>query len=217
MVPVVIVGNAAILQFLKSPESDRVKTRLWPTIGEENARLLHKKLASLVANHLGNMKHVDRYLWSTQLGDFAERLALTYEMTHRQQVGESLGERLSFAVKSSFPRHKKVLVIGSDCPFIGEDYMNAAIHALDSQDVVLGPAKDGGYVLIGMNKYHSQFFEHISWGSEHVLSQTLEKTVALNLTYTLLPVLNDIDVASDLALLKHTQLNDFIEELLSLK
>ncbi len=193
--------NTAVLQFLKSPEKDPVKTRLWPAIGEKNALELHKKLAGLVASSVEKLPEVDRYLWSSQLGAFAEKLASDFGLYHEQQSRGDLGERLAHAFSCCLTRYEKVIVIGSDCPFIDASYIKEAIRVLDSKDVVVGAAVDGGYVLIGLKADLPFLFSDISWGSEHVLKQTLAKVSGEDKSYGLLPALNDIDVAQDLQLL----------------
>jgi glycosyltransferase A (GT-A) superfamily protein (DUF2064 family) len=94
------------------------------------------------------------------------------------------------------------LVIGTDCPALTADHLLAAADALHKADVVLIPAEDGGYVLIGMRAAQPEFFSGIVWGADTVLAKTRAKISALNLACVELPTLWDIDTAADLARLK---------------
>ena len=93
----------------------------------------------------------------------------------------------------------QAILIGSDCPVMNADYIRQASTALQSSDLVLGPAEDGGYVLIGCKQSHSELFANITWGSDTVLTQTLEKAEQLMLRVTLLEMLWDVDRPEDWA------------------
>jgi len=105
-----------------------------------------------------------------------------------------LGERLVAAARHVFADgHKKLIIIGTDSPNLPLDYLEEANRALESHDIVLGPAEDGGYYLIGMKEIHRKLFEEIAWSSSEVLSQTLERAGHLNLRVHLLPTWYDVD------------------------
>ena len=89
-------------------------------------------------------------------------------------------------------------MVGSDAPGIGADYLKAALQALESDDVVLGPAHDGGYVLIGLRAFHKELFRDIQWGTERVLEQQLQRVREIGWSCALLETETDIDRPEDL-------------------
>ncbi|MBI3518497.1 MAG: TIGR04282 family arsenosugar biosynthesis glycosyltransferase, partial [Bacteroidetes bacterium] len=115
------------------------------------------------------------------------------------QNGKELGDKMGNAfVKAFNMKYKKVIIIGSDCLDLNENIISDAFKLLDEQEVVLGPARDGGYYLLGMRNYYPQLFKNKTWSSENVLLDTLLDLSNLNLSFKLLPTLSDIDVEKDL-------------------
>jgi len=116
-----------------------------------------------------------------------------------QQKGEGLGDRLSQAFQSNFDeKYKSVVVIGSDCPQITHEVLLEAFEKLKTSDVVLGPAEDGGYYLLGMNKFYPNLFENKNWSTDSVFADTILDVERQKLSYALLPTFTDIDVIEDL-------------------
>ena len=111
-----------------------------------------------------------------------------------------LGERMYHGLASGLLTHDKVILVGSDCPFIDEAYIEQAVNALDSAPVVLGPAEDGGYVLIGVTRVAWALFRGVSWGTEAVYGQTVAALEGLGWRYVQLAALPDIDRPQDLPL-----------------
>lgn len=121
------------------------------------------------------------------------------DFSYRPQVAGDLGQRLLAALADSLGKGAgQVVLIGSDCPEITEITLNTAFSRLTDHDLVLGPARDGGYYLIGLKAPHPEIFQDISWGSAEVLSQTLAQGKRLNLKTVLLEALTDIDRPEDL-------------------
>jgi rSAM/selenodomain-associated transferase 1 len=109
------------------------------------------------------------------------------------------------AIRQTLQREnvESVVIIGTDCPAVTERYLDQALLALESGvDVVLGPAEDGGYVLVGMQRPITAVFEDIPWGTDQVMHRTLETLKAKELTYRLLDTLWDVDRPEDLARLQ---------------
>ena len=96
-------------------------------------------------------------------------------------------------------KYKKVIIIGSDCFDLSSAIIEEAYLLLEDSDIVIGPAKDGGYYLLGMKSPHSCLFKNISWSTSQVLKQTLSICESHHLSYSLLPTLTDIDVENDLS------------------
>jgi rSAM/selenodomain-associated transferase 1 len=114
------------------------------------------------------------------------------------QDGQDLGERMAHAFARSFESGMdKVVLIGTDCPTLQSHHLHEAFEALTHSDLVLGPATDGGYYLIGMKCRSDYLFEGITWSTSQVLSETLNVASQNGLTNTLLQELNDIDTQED--------------------
>ena len=115
------------------------------------------------------------------------------------QQGSDLGERMLNAFKHVFEKGcKRAVLIGSDCPDISRDIITQSFDILKAKHIVLGPAYDGGYYLIGVREPKPELFSNIEWGTEKVLSQTIDKINAAGLSLGLLPMLRDIDRVEDL-------------------
>jgi rSAM/selenodomain-associated transferase 1 len=119
-------------------------------------------------------------------------------MALRPQSDGDLGERMAIAVADAFSAGaRRVVVIGTDCPDVTAGVVEEAFTRLDAADVVLGPAGDGGYYLIGMSRLHRELFEGIPWSSSDTLRATLEQARARGLSVALLEERRDIDTAAD--------------------
>jgi rSAM/selenodomain-associated transferase 1 len=114
------------------------------------------------------------------------------------QQGDDLGERMAFSFSLALQTNDKVIIIGTDCPTIDKNYIEQAIDALDSVDVVIGPAADGGYVLLGLRKFSLELFSGFNWGSNTVLDQTRQVLNGLNWSFEELAIMHDIDRPEDL-------------------
>jgi len=117
----------------------------------------------------------------------------------RRQVGADLGERMHHALGTALARAPRAVLVGSDCPALDAAYIEEAFTALATADLVLGPALDGGYVLIGARRLDRRLFDGVPWGTGEVLAQTLARAAALHWEVALLAPLRDIDRPEDLA------------------
>ena len=117
-------------------------------------------------------------------------------MTLKRQPAGDLGTRMLAAMAAS---GRPTIVIGTDCPAFTPEHLRAAAHAMRDADVVLIPAEDGGYVLIGARGAHPQLFSGSAWGTPTVLTETRARIAALGLKSIELPALWDIDTEADLA------------------
>lgn len=185
-----------LLLFVRNPELGKVKTRLAATVGPEVALEVYIHL-------LQHTRQVTQQLPVDKLVYYAEKIAHTdnwpddiYQKA-LQHKGD-LGEKMNAAFENAFASgYTSVVIIGSDCQQLTQEIIQQAFAALETHDVVIGPALDGGYYLLGMKKLHPPFFRNKQWSTEHVFPDTLEDTRALHLTYTLLPILSDVDKAED--------------------
>jgi len=197
-------SDVRVLFFAKAPVAGRVKTRFISELGSEGALALHKKLIQLTWQRISERARWPIELWMSETGKegWFSRLCALDQMFVQQ--GDDLGERMSFALNQALQRAPYVLVVGADCVSLDTDYLLDAIKRLKAgASVVLGPAEDGGYVLLGVSHtVPQQVFLDIEWGSERVLQQTRTKLLASGITWQELPLRWDVDVPADLPRLK---------------
>lgn len=176
--------------FTRPTEYGKVKKRLAKKLGKAKALEIHQKLVEhtlAVANASGILFKV--YLSEKPIS----KQTFGYEL----QLGHDLGERMNNALLAELKEYTKVCLIGSDCLALKDTDIANAFKQLDEADVVIGPAVDGGYYLIGMKKPQLQLFPNISWGSSTVLENTLQKCTDSGLVVHQLRLLNDIDQPED--------------------
>ena len=195
------INPTLLLQFARAPLAGRVKTRMLPHLTATQACDLHCDLvlwtsATLADSGLGDVE-------LSVAGDSAHPL---FEQcrelgvgTLSPQCGADLGERMYRAIRDGLQRYTKVILVGSDCPGIDRAYLAQARSALDTAPLVLGPAQDGGYVLIGAREIHRELFAGIPWGTGCVYADTVKSIRKLGLDWAELPVLADVDRPEDLA------------------
>ncbi len=192
--------NESLIIFVKYPEEGKVKTRLGKTIGFEKATKIYTQLAEHSFNEARKLKKVSRYLFfvdELNRKKISNWVGVGFSF-YPQSIGD-LGDKMRAAFSKVFTKGaNKTLIIGSDLPDISKSLMSKAFKDLDKNDIVIGPSKDGGYYLLGMNKFYPELFDGVAWSTEQVLEQTLEKVKSLNLSVTLLKELNDIDTIEDL-------------------
>jgi rSAM/selenodomain-associated transferase 1 len=191
------MDEAKLIVFAKAPRSGVVKTRLAATLGEPAARAAYQQLVATVLQQMAPFHNVElRFSPDDAESDVRPWLRKGWEMTG--QGNGDLGDRLDRAFQSAFANGAgRVVIIGSDCPEVTPADIEAAWTALLSQDVVLGPAFDGGYWLIGLRRAQPGLFAEIPWSTSAVLQETIKRSLAAGLTVRLLRELPDIDTEAD--------------------
>jgi rSAM/selenodomain-associated transferase 1 len=190
-----------VIIFTRYPEAGKTKTRMIPLLGEMGAATLQRQMTEYTLATVKKLVRVRGF--SAQVyftgADLAKMSAwLGAEVSYRAQESGDLGERLQQAFREAFEEGvTKVVIIGVDCPNITDNLLKEAFFVLDSQDLVLGPAQDGGYYLIGLKRLFGELFRGISWGTGDVLAQTLVIAQNLGLNTGLLPILADVDRPED--------------------
>ena len=189
-----MAGDRLII-FAKNPEIRKVKTRLAATVG-------HRKALEVYIKLLLHTRSIASPFIENTIFYFTSNIEKTEEWTQfnqRLQMGDTLGARMSNALSESFEEgNDKVLIIGTDCYEITSEIISNAFKALDENDVVIGPAEDGGYYLLGMKRFYPDFFVNKKWSTETVFIDTIEDVKRLGLTQKSLPTLTDIDTEHDL-------------------
>jgi rSAM/selenodomain-associated transferase 1 len=184
-----------LLIFTRNPELGKAKTRLAKTVGDETALEIYKFLLERTKNIASQVTSDKAVYYSVKIREndiWSENI-----FQKHQQVGEDLGIRMLNAFKNGFDAgYEKVMIIGSDLYDLSSENIEKAFVALDKNDVVIGPAEDGGYYLLGMNSLHSSVFKNKDWGTETVRKDTLDDLK--NQSVKLLALKNDIDVYEDI-------------------
>lgn len=191
-----------LIVFTRYPRPGQAKTRLITALGPVGAAELHRRLtehAVAQARRLGTGGKVAVEIHFT--GGDSEAMAtwLGPDLSYRRQHGENLGARLDAAFAAAFgDSAAAVVIMGTDCPDLTDTVLGQAFAALAENDLVLGPAGDGGYYLIGLKSRQPCLFTQIDWGTDRVLSRTKSKAKALGLKIAGLEQLDDIDRPEDL-------------------
>lgn len=189
-----------ILIFAKLPRAGSVKTRLIPALGADGAaRLAQRMLQHTVSEALAAGLEAVELCADPPFADPGWPAQGLPEALQWSDQGEGdLGERLARAAARSLDRGESVLLIGTDCPEIDASRLRAASRALTRADAVMAPASDGGYVLLGLNRFEAALFRNMAWSTASVAGATLARLRALAWNVELLPVRHDIDEPDDL-------------------
>jgi rSAM/selenodomain-associated transferase 1 len=193
--------NAVLMIFCKAPVPGQVKTRLMPELTPEQAAELHIELSTKTLQRATQSHLCPVQLWCTPTTDhgFFTASAATYPITLRQQQGTDLGERMHRAFCSALAGYSHAVLMGCDCPSLTEQDLEQALTALNQEnEVVLAPAEDGGYVLIGLNRPRPELFDNMQWGTELVLEQTRNRIERYKFRCHELSEQWDLDTAEDL-------------------
>lgn len=195
------MDQGAIILFVKYPEPGRVKSRIGKVLGENMSADFYR---SFVADILTKLKSlwVPFFCFYSPADKQKEiREWLGGDVALYAQEGEELGERMKNAFLKGFDLgYKSIALIGSDIPQINQAYFKKALEDLDKQEVIIGPALDGGYYLIGFRKdsFLPEVFTGIRWSMPDVLQKTLAILKAHHRETAMLPIFSDIDTAEDL-------------------
>jgi rSAM/selenodomain-associated transferase 1 len=186
-----------LVVFAKAPRVGSVKSRLAHSVGAERACEIYELLLRTAAAQLAAMERVT-VCFAPDDGEADLRRYFPERWQYRPQHGVDLGSRLEHAINEAFEQGAdKVAVIGSDCPDVTAADIADAWAALKKNDVVFGPARDGGYWLIGMKRAQPALFRGIDWGTEKVLAQSQARAQEAGLKIALLRTLADIDTTAD--------------------
>lgn len=195
-----------VLIFTRNPELGKAKTRLAKTVGDETALEIYKFLLNKTKEVTTNLTCDKAVYYSVKIRDNDIWNKENYQK-HKQK-GEDLGIRMQNAFQNSFNQnYEKVIIIGSDLYDLTPEIIKNAFTKLNTNDVVIGPAEDGGYYLLGMKKLHPAIFENKEWGTSSVRRDTLNDLQKV--TVHLLEELNDIDVFEDIE--NHSAFQQFLK------
>ncbi|EAW34065.1 TIGR04282 family arsenosugar biosynthesis glycosyltransferase [Lyngbya sp. PCC 8106] len=191
-----------LIIFTRYPEPGTTKTRLIPALGAEGAAKFHRQMTEKTVKMV--REFAASYPVSTEIRYTGGNLELMQawlgvDLRYNLQGSGDLGDRLRESFREAFELKKTaVMAIGTDCLDLSLEILSEAFDQLKQQDIILGPADDGGYYLIGLSRLVPELFAGISWGSSEVFQQTLTVCQQLDLLVEFLPQLADIDRPEDL-------------------
>lgn len=194
-------ADCRVIVFARAPQPGKAKTRLIPALGRAGAAALHRRLVMHCLRATRDARLGPVELWCAPgTGDpfFLECERRLGASLHPQGKGD-LGARMQRAFESVLMRARRAILVGSDIPALSARYLRDADQALVRGDeIVIGPAEDGGYALIGLSRCDPELFRDIPWGGPEVLAETRRRVAALSWRLSELPVLWDVDRPEDL-------------------
>lgn len=207
-----------IVIFAKAPQPGLAKTRLIPVLGIQGAadlarRMLAQTVRKALAAALGPVElcvtpSAADPVWQTLAVSDAVPDVMQEAVQWSDQGGGDLGQRMARVTQRVIDGGESVLLIGTDCPQLGAAHLQRAGRALQRSDAALLPTFDGGYALLGLNRFHPSLFEDIVWSSAAVAAETLDRFGQLGWTVHSQPMLHDIDEPADLQWLPGTWRRD---------
>jgi rSAM/selenodomain-associated transferase 2/rSAM/selenodomain-associated transferase 1 len=196
-----------LIIFTRYPEPGKTKTRMIPQLGVEGAADLQRRMTDCLVSKVKTWIEQRSLAVEIRFEGGSEKLMREWlgpSFSYRHQGRGHIGRRMERAIADGFQDGcESVVIIGSDIPDISSAIIHQAFEELQKNNLVLGPAGDGGYYLIGMqktdeNQAYPELFESINWGTNQVLSQTLAAANQLGIGYALLDTLKDVDRPEDL-------------------
>lgn len=186
-----------LIIFYRNPELGKVKTRLAASIGETKALWVYTKLSE-------HAREITKYLPLTKVVFYTAEVKsgdIWPDELYKKalQAGGDLGERMYNAFSWGFESgYDSICIIGTDCYELTTGIIEDAFSALHTADVVIGPAADGGYYLLGMRTLREDVFRHKQWSTETVFADTIKDLAMDTTSYLQLPMLRDVDTENDL-------------------
>lgn len=197
-----------IVIFAKAPLPGFAKTRLIPKLGQQGAASLAARLLKHAVEQavIANVGPVELCVAPDMYHPIWKTLSLP-DYSHWTEQGEGdLGERLSRSVQRVISDDESVILMGTDCPALNSKYLQMAAQSLTTCDASLIPVSDGGYALLGLNRYHPSLFSDIPWSTSEVARLTQQRFASLGWSLDVLSELNDIDEPDDLQWLPESML-----------
>ncbi len=188
--------KTALIVFVKNIGYEPVKSRIGHEVGSHMADAIYGELLQATRQLCDGLSH-DIHVYYSHHIDHNDAWTGIAFARHLQAQDPDLGRRMKAAFEDLLPIYDKVVIIGSDCPYLSPAQINEAFAALDGVDVVLGSSNDGGYYLLGMRSMTAPLFDDISWSTSEVLGQSLDKLWLAGKSFVKLDYLDDIDVYAD--------------------
>lgn len=199
-----------LIVFVKNIILGKVKTRLAKTIGNDAAFSIYSELVAITEKATTKVK-TDKHIY------FSDEVISSKWKNDKKlvQKGADIGIRMQNAFQHGFDKgYENIILIGSDLPNISKEIIETGFEKLQQNDVVFGPAEDGGYYLIGMSKMNTSIFENKPWSQSDLLAVTLQELEVQNQLVELIETLNDIDTFEDLIASNFYKNNSRIQEII---
>lgn len=192
-----MLSTTALVIFVRNPISGQVKTRLAKDIGDERALEIYQQLLQHTLEITRSLSFRKFIYYADEVSDYDLWSVPGY--TKRKQNGNDLGERMLNSFKELFDQgFTQIIIIGSDCLQLKMETLEEALALLESNNAVIGPARDGGYYLLGLTKFYPELFIKKPWSTDKVFAKTIEDFIDLGISYAFLEELSDIDTVADL-------------------
>ncbi len=186
-----------VIIFAKPPLLGRVKTRLIPELGPESALDAHCEMVDLTLKKVAQLD-CSSSLWLSEKSQEGASWGQKYSLPVEVQRSGDLGMKMLDAISKTLAASPvKVVLIGSDCPVLSQKDIHDAFLWLDQHDIVIFPCEDGGYGLIAMKQRHAELFSQISWSTQNVMTETLDRARDQNLSVKCGRTIWDVDHIED--------------------
>lgn len=190
--------KSAVIVFVRHPELGKVKTRLAATMGNEKALAVYKFLLLHTFNLIKDLDMPVYVFYADTV--ISDDIWKSGNIIKQLQEGHNLGEKMTHAFKKVFEDgYSKAVIIGSDCYELTTEFITDAFAQLHTKDIIIGPAKDGGYYMLGMNAPFKEVFTDIEWSTSTVLQKTLDLIHQQCYSLSKLPMLTDVDTEQDIS------------------
>ncbi|MDM9381063.1 TIGR04282 family arsenosugar biosynthesis glycosyltransferase [Chlorogloeopsis sp. ULAP01] len=198
------IAKQHLIIFTRYPESGKTKTRLIPALGNEGAASLHRQMTEYTLLQVKELQKVIPVSLEVRFAGGNSQLMqdwLGSDLVYQSQGGGDLGKRMERSLVNAFQTGaESAVIIGTDCPSLNTNILAQAFAELQQRNLVLGPAIDGGYYLIGLQYPIPELFTDIDWGTDRVFQQTVDIAHQLNLSVFYLPTLADVDRPEDISI-----------------
>lgn len=196
------IAKQHLIIFTRYPQSGKTKTRLIPALGEEGAANLQRQMTEYTVSKVKKFQSSAAISFEIRFAGGDLQLMQNWlgtELNYQLQGEGDLGKRMKNSFLSAFNQGaQEAIAIGIDCPGVNAQLLAEAFEKIRNCDLLLGPAVDGGYYLIGLKRAIEELFINIDWGTAKVLQQTVDIAQQFNLSVAYLQTLADVDRPEDL-------------------
>ncbi len=211
--PLPELAEQHLIIFTRYPQPGKTKTRLIPALGVEGAANLQRQMTEYTITQAQKLHKLAAISFEIRFTGGDLQLMQNWlgtELNYQLQGEGDLGKRMENSFLSAFNRGaQQVVIIGIDCPGVNTEVLTKAFEKIPDCDLLLGPAVDGGYYLIGLKRAIGQLFTNIDWGTAKVLQQTVDIAQQLNLSVACLETLADVDNPEDLPIWQETSYKEY--------
>lgn len=189
-------SHARVVMMLKAPLEGYAKTRLASSIGDQGAQDAYEELLKVIFDSLEGLPDMELRVSPKESLNWAQSMCRRPDWSVQWQGDGNLGERLERAARETLVHHSAVVLIGADCPYIEPQDIAQAFASLETHEAVIGPARDGGYWLLGLKRPFPDLFTRMPWSTHQVFQETVNRFERKGVPYQTLRLLEDVDELS---------------------